>query len=93
MARKVLVLDEQLMAELKALAAARDKSLSILVDQFLREGLERARATRKRRPPLPRSRNMGRELVDVADRDALYDIFDRESGLISEPDPPVARSK
>jgi hypothetical protein len=69
------------MAELKQLADAQGKTVFALVDDLLREAIERVQAA-------PRGFNMGRELVDVTDRNALYDMFDRESGLLPCTDPP-----
>jgi hypothetical protein len=46
-----------------------------VVDEFLREGLERAKVKKKRKPkPPPRGKDMGRMLVNIADRDQLYDL-------------------
>jgi hypothetical protein len=74
-----IIVDEQLLGELKLLAAERGQTLSALADKILREAVERAR-TAEELPP--RGTDIGRELVNVADRDALYDVFDGESSLI-----------
>jgi hypothetical protein len=87
MARTTLIIDKHVLADLKELAAARGQTVFALADGFLREGIERARATEKP-PSLPQSINMGRALVDVADRNALYDVFDRESGFPESIKPP-----
>jgi hypothetical protein len=77
MARTTLIIDEHRLVELKRLAAGRRETLSAVVDQFLREGLERTKSSRKRKPqPLPPGKDMGRMLVNVADRDQLYDVLD-----------------
>lgn len=77
MARTTLVIDEQRLIDLKRLAAARRTTLSAVVDEFLREGLARAGSNQKRRrPALPRGKHMGRMLVDISDRDRLYDVLD-----------------
>ena len=52
-----------------ATAAEQGTTLSEVVAEALRRGLERRPATEL--PPLP-VYNMGRERVDVANRDALY---------------------
>jgi hypothetical protein len=78
MARTTLVIDEQRLVDLKRLAAERRSTLSAVVDEFLREGLARAGSKQKRKlPPLPHGKDMGRMLVDIADRDRLYDVLDR----------------
>jgi hypothetical protein len=77
MARTTLIIDEHRLIDLKRLAAERRETLSAVVDEFLREGLERARLKKKRkRQPLPRGKDMGRMLVNIADRDRLYDVLD-----------------
>lgn len=60
--------------ELKRYAAKRGATISEVATEMIRKGLaNRSKPTRL--PPLP-SFNMGRMLVDVADRDALYDVLD-----------------
>jgi hypothetical protein len=77
MARTTLIIDEHRLVDLKRLAAERRETLSAVVDEFLREGLERARSRKRRRvPPLPPAIDMGRELVNISDRDQLYDAMD-----------------
>lgn len=77
MARTTLILDEQRLVDLKRLAAERRETLSAVVDEFLREGLERAKSSKKRATrPLPRPFRMGRPRINVADRDQLYDFLD-----------------
>ena len=77
MARVTVVIGEQRLADLKRLAAERRTTLHAIVDEFLRQGIERSRSGKKRKLPLlPRGKNMGRELVDISDRNRLYDILD-----------------
>ena len=77
MARTRLIIDECRLVDLKRLAAERRETLSAVVDEFLRQGLERARLKKKRKPqPLPHGKDMGRILVNIADRDRLYDVLD-----------------
>jgi hypothetical protein len=78
MARTTLVIDEQRLIELKRLAAGRRQTLSALVDEFLRQGLQTAKEPRraKARPSLP-SFPMGRPRVNIADRDQLYEVMER----------------
>lgn len=67
--KTTLIIPDHLMRALKRRAAQRGETLSAVVAEALRKGLETARP---RNPsPLPVHR-MGRPRVDVADRDALY---------------------
>jgi len=77
MSRTTLVLTDRRLVELKKLAAARQQTLSSLVDEFLRQGLERAHRSRKAAGPvhLP-TFAMGKPLVNIDDRDQLYDALD-----------------
>lgn len=77
MARTTLIIDEHRLVDLKRLAAERGETLSAVVDEFLRDGLERAKSSKKRaNRPLPAPFCMGRPRVNVADRDQLYDFLD-----------------
>lgn len=67
--KTTLVIPDTLMRELKRQAAQRGETLSAVVAEALRRGL--AEPTTEDLPPLP-THSMGRPLVDVADRDALY---------------------
>jgi len=89
MKRTTLIIDKQLLADLTQMAAARGQTLPALADEFLREGLQRAHPGKHPKPrPLPRGKNMGRELVNIADRNALYDVFDRDSTFLTGLKPP-----
>ena len=78
MKRTTLVLDEHRLVQLKRLAAERRQSLSAVVDEFLRAGLEGAKSGRKVKPRrLPPGVDMGEPAVNIADRDQLYDFLDR----------------
>jgi hypothetical protein len=68
--RTTLIIPDQLMRELKRRAAGRGTTLSAVVAETLRRGLGEPHPTADL-PPLP-SYPMGRPLVDIADRDALY---------------------
>jgi hypothetical protein len=72
--KTTLIIDDTVMAELKREAARRGRTMSELVEAALR-GLLRSRARRGRLPPLPTFRSGG-NLVDVADRDALYQAME-----------------
>jgi len=77
MKRTTLILDDRRLIELKRLAAERGETISALVDQFLAEGIRRDSAPRKRGRPLPVF-DMGEPLVNLADRDQLWDAMERE---------------
>jgi hypothetical protein len=79
MARTTLFIDKQTLIALKRLAAAQRRTLSAVVDEFLSEGLRRTNSRRARRAAvrLP-SFDMGRPMVNVADRDQLYEVLDRK---------------
>lgn len=76
MKRTTLILQDRRLAEVKRLAASRGQTISAVVDEFLADGLRRARQPRRRVAPLP-SFDMGEQFVDIADRDQLYDLMDR----------------
>jgi hypothetical protein len=77
MARTTLILQDKRLRQLKLLAVERQQTLSSLVDEFLQQGLEKAHSVQTRKPrPLPRGKDMGRLLVDISDRDQLYDVLD-----------------
>ena len=67
--KTTLIIPDALVRELQRRAAGRGATLSAVVAETLRRGLVEPRAGDL--PPLP-VHAMGRPLVDVADRDALY---------------------
>ena len=77
--KTTLNIDDTVMRRLKEEAARRQTTMSALVEAGLRlildadTGPERAQEL----PPLP-TWNLGKELVDIADRDALYAVFDED---------------
>ena len=75
--RTTLIIDDELFRRLKQLAAAEKRTLSDVTQEVLRHGL-RARTARPRRAgvELP-AFCMGRALVDISDRDQIYEVFDR----------------
>jgi hypothetical protein len=77
MKRTTLILQDRRLLEVKRLAAERGQTLSSLVDEFLAEGLRRSRAPRRRVPSLPVF-NMGEARVNIADRDQLWEVMERE---------------
>lgn len=72
--KTTLIIPDQLFRELKRRAARRRTTLSAVVAEALRRGLD-VRSTAEL-PPLPVHR-MGRPRVDLADRDALLAEMER----------------
>lgn len=67
--KTTLILPDSLVLELKRRATDRRSTLSAVVAEALRRGLEPV--VQEELPPLP-SHAMGQPQVDVADRDALH---------------------
>jgi hypothetical protein len=74
--KTTLVIDDTVLARLRREAARQDRTISELVEAALRAFL-RDQRTRRELPPLPMF-SSGGALVDVADRDALYEIMERD---------------
>lgn len=72
--KTTLNIDDTVMAELKREAARQGRTMSDLVETALRLMLRPPRK-RKELPPLP-TFNSGGHLVDIADRNALYDAME-----------------
>lgn len=72
--KTTLNIDDTVMAQLKREAARQGQAMSELVEMALRL-LFRAQRTRETLPPLPTLQSGG-TLVDVADRDALYQAME-----------------
>ncbi len=71
--KTTLVIDDGVMSRLKQEAARRGITMSELVESALRLLLEERREPREL-PPLP-TYPMGPPLVDIADREALYEAM------------------
>jgi len=72
--KTTLNIDNTVMAQLKREAARQGRTMSELVETALRM-LFRSSRKRRKLPPLPTFRSGGM-LVDVADRDALYQAME-----------------
>ena len=72
--KTTLNIDDSVFARLKQEAARQDKTMSELVETGLRL-LFRATRDQRKLPPLPTFRSGG-HLVDVSNRDALYDAME-----------------
>jgi len=75
--RTTLILPDELMRELKRRAAERGETLSTVVEETLRRGLETPRAPLAVEP-LP-TYAMGEPRADLADRDDLYRVMEEEA--------------
>jgi len=74
--KTTLIIPDPVFRDLKRQAIERGATLSELAAELLRKGLaERPKSVRL--PPLP-SFKMGPPRVNVADREALYDVLDAE---------------
>jgi len=65
------------MQRLREEAARRGCTMSELVEAGLRRILDEPKAAKKPLPPLL-TKDMGEPLVDIADKDALYDLLDED---------------
>ena len=76
--RTTIRLDDDLLREAKAYAAATDRTLTRLIEDALRETLGRRQQARKRRRVrLPTSGHGGLQPgVDISDSKALWDLMD-----------------
>jgi len=74
--KTTLTIDDGVMTQLKAEAARQGRTMSDLVETALRLLLQPA-ANERVLPLMPTFRG-GRELVDVADREALYRVMDAD---------------
>ncbi len=73
-AKTTLKIDDSVMALLKKEAARRNCTMSELVESALRQLFQSDKTPRKI-PPLPKFKSGG-PLVDIADRDALYQAME-----------------
>ncbi len=73
--KTTLVIDETIMARLREEAARQGKTISELVEAALRLFLQPRKRKRQPLPPLP-SAHLGGALVDIADREALYQAME-----------------
>lgn len=69
-----MILDDRRLMDLKRLAAERATALSAVVDEFLADGIRRARLAGKRVTALP-AFDMGQPRVDVAGCDQLWQAW------------------
>jgi hypothetical protein len=72
--KTTLNIDDSVMAQLRREAARQGRTMSELVETALR-GLFQSRRRKSELPPLPSFRSGG-ALVDIADREALYQAME-----------------
>ncbi len=72
--KTTLNIDDAVMIQLKMEAARQQRTMSEIVETVLRRFLE-PKSKRGALPPLP-SFNSGGHLVDISNRDALYDAME-----------------
>jgi len=73
--KTTLIVNDTIMKRLKAEAARQGRTISELVESALRQLLDAPPPKQAKLPPLP-SYNLGGALVDIADRDALYQAME-----------------
>jgi hypothetical protein len=81
--KTTLEIDEGVMRALKAKAAHEGTTMSELVERALRTMLENRPAEKGGLPPLP-AWDGGGLLVDVDDRESLYELLDRDDPLVQD---------
>lgn len=69
--KTTLIISDKIMPHIKAMAAQKRQTLSQMVEELLRKGLQSGRPAKKTLPPLPEY-EAGRCFVDLANRDQLY---------------------
>jgi hypothetical protein len=75
--KTTLVIHDQIMKRVKQEAAKQGLTMSELVEAALRRFLEEQKRPKRDLPPLPVF-NMGKFLVDISNREALYDAMEKE---------------
>ena len=76
MTRTTIALEDALLSSLRLRAAREGRSLTAVVNDVLRTGLQVEPESRGDRPVNWRTFRCGQALVDISDRDALYSVMD-----------------
>lgn len=77
--KTTLNIDDRLLSRAKALAAREGTTLTAVVEEALRARLApRPRATQNLLPALPTVKGTAPPRVDIADREALFDLLDED---------------
>lgn len=74
--RTTIDIDQPILNELKRLQKREGKSLGRLMSDLLAEALGRRRSRPEPSPPFTWNTTRGRPLVDLADKDRVYEILD-----------------
>ncbi len=77
MRRTTVALDDRIYERVRDLARRSGRTFQECANELLRAGLDAATRSATRRKPLPVF-DFGEPAVDLADRDALYELMDRE---------------
>jgi len=78
MSRTTIILDPVLEKKLRETARKEGKTLTMMIQSFIREGLNRM-LPRRRTPKISLPAfSMGRPVVDPADRGRLWDLMDEK---------------
>jgi hypothetical protein len=75
--RTTMALDERLIERIREKARREGKPFQDCANELLRLGLEASAQSTTPPPPLP-TFSLGEALVDIADREALYQVLDSE---------------
>ncbi len=81
MKRTSLMLDDNLLEEIRALAQQEGRTLKDQIQLILREGIRNMPSAEKKNFKLKLPRTMGKLIseVDISNRDQLFNIFDQKS--------------
>jgi hypothetical protein len=77
--RTTIDIDTPILRELKRIQKEEGKSLGRLVSELLTEAMGRRKTSRQKPPPFTWNRTRGQLLVDLADKDAVYEILDADA--------------
>lgn len=73
--KTTLIISDKIMPQIKAMAAKKRQTLSQMVEELLRKGLQSQRPAKSKLPPLPEY-EAGKCFVDISDRDQLYRVME-----------------
>jgi len=76
--RTTLALDERLLARIREKARREGRTIQDCTNELLRLGFDAGKESRRAAEPLPVF-DLGPAAVDLADREALYELMERES--------------
>lgn len=78
--RTTVDIDTPVLRDLKSLQKQEGKSLGRLISELLAEAIGRRRKPARKAPPFEWNTTKGHLLVDLTDKEALYDILDADVG-------------